>query len=181
MDGDDLVIRQHAPAAVLDPSGHRPHGLPDVDVRVGNAEHPRDRRVQQRLLAQRLRRFDLLAVDTGVAASRREHVRVRGVVERGRHEEPTDVLDRVRRDLLQDAVLRDALLGRARILDRVAAARMQQAVEPPARPLGQIGAVDEHDVEPAQRGIPGHAGAGGASADHQYVGAEHGHGVSLTS
>ena len=68
MDGDDRVVGQHAPAARLDPSGHRPYRLPHVDVAVGDAEHARDARVEQRLLAQRLRRIDLLAVDAGVGA-----------------------------------------------------------------------------------------------------------------
>jgi len=101
-------------------------------------------------------------------------------LERGGDEEPADVLDRVGRDPPQDAVLGDALLGRVLVLDRVATTRVQQAMEPAARALGQIGAVDEHDVVAAQRGVPGHAGARGATANHQDIGAKSGHGVSLS-
>ena len=79
--------------------------------------------------------------------------------------------------LPEDAVLADALLGGVRVLDRVAAAGVEQAVEAPARALGQVEAVDEHHVEAAQRRVPGHAGARGAATDHQDVGAERGHGV----
>ena len=64
---------------------------------------------------------------------------------------------------------------RVRVLDGVAPARVQQAVEAPARALGQVGAVDEDDVEAAQRGVPGDAGAGGAAADDEDIGAEDGH------
>ena len=48
-------------------------------------------------------------------------------------------------------------------------------MEAPARALGQIGAVDEDDVEAAQGGVPRHAGAGGAAADDEDVGAEDRH------
>ena len=80
---------------------------------------------------------------------------------------------------LQDAVLPDALLGGARILDRVAAARVQQTVEAAAGALGQVAAVDEHDVEPAQRRVPSHSGARRATTDHQDLGAERDHRFSL--
>ncbi len=137
-------------------------------------------RVQPRLLAQRLRRIDLLAVDAGVAAPLDEPVGVRGVVPRRGDEEAAGVLDAVGGDAPEDAVLADALLGGVRILDRVAAARVQQAVEAAAGALRQVEAVDEHDVVAAQRRVPGHSGAGGATTDHQNVGAECGHGVSLS-
>ena len=52
---------------------------------------------------------------------------------------------------------------------------MQQPVEAPARALGQVGAVDEDDVEAAQGGVPRHAGAGGAAADDEDVGLQDGH------
>src|SRR5262249_6158376 len=61
------------------------------------------------------------------------------------------------------------------VLDRVAAARVQQAVEAPARALGEIGTIDEDDVEAAQGGIPGHAGAGRAATDDEDVGAQRSH------
>jgi len=155
---------------LLGAPGHRPDGLPHVDVRVGDAEHARDVRVQPRLLAQRLRRIDLLAVDAGVATALDELVGVGGVVPWRRDEEAADVLDAVGGDLLQDAVLADALLGRVRVLDRVPTPGVQQPVEAAAGAFGEVEAVDEHDVIAAQGGIPGHAGAGGATADHQYVG-----------
>ena len=43
-------------------------------------------------------------------------------------------------------------------------------MEAPARPLGEVAALDEHGVEAAQRGVPRDAGAGGAAADHEDVG-----------
>ena len=78
-------------------------------------------------------------------------------------------------DLAQDRVLGDALLGRLRVLDRVAPAGVQQPVKAPAGALGQVGTIDEHDVEAAQRGVPRHSGAGGAATDDEDVGAEDRH------
>ena len=71
----------------------------------------------------------------------------------------------------------DALLGGVGVLDHVAPARMDQAVEAAARALGQVEPVDEHHVETAQRRVPRHAGARGAATDHEDVGGERGHGV----
>ena len=65
------------------------------------------------------------------------------------------------------------------ILDRVASAGVQQAVEAAARPLGEVAAVDQDDVESAQCRVPGHAGPGGAAADDQDFGAEGNHLISL--
>ena len=81
--------------------------------------------------------------------------------------------------LPQDPVLADALLGGPRVLDGVAPAGVQQAVEAPARALGQIGSVDKHHVVAAQRSVPGHPGARRAAADDQDLGAERHHCVSL--
>ena len=107
---------------------------------------------------------------SAVAAALEEAVAVGGVVVGRGDEQPAGVLDAVGDHPAQDRVLGHALLGRHRVLDHVAAARVQQAVEAPARALGEVGAVDEHDVEAAQRGVPGDAGAGGAAADHQHLG-----------
>jgi hypothetical protein len=52
---------------------------------------------------------------------------------------------------------------------------VQQAVEAPAGALGQVGAVDEDDVEAAQGGIPRRARAGGAAADDEHVGLQDRH------
>ena len=106
-----------------------------------------------------------------------EAVGVGGVVQRGGDEQPADVLDESAAICRRIAVLGDALLGGARVLDRVAAARVQQPVEAAAGSLGEVGAVDEDDVESAQRRVPGHAGAGGASADHEDIGAQCDHRV----
>ena len=175
VDGDRPVIGEHAGAALLRAARHRPDQLPHLDVAIGHAEDARDPRVQARLLAQRLRRIDLLARHAGRPAALGEAIRVRGVVERGGDEEAAGVLDAVGGDLAHDHVLGDALLRRVRVLDRVAPARVQQPVEAPARALGQVGAVGEDDVEAAQGGVPRHAGAGGAAADDEDVGAEDRH------
>ena len=45
-------------------------------------------------------------------------------------------------------------------------------MEAAARALGEVAALDEHDVEAAQRGVPRDAGAGRAAADHQDLGLE---------
>ena len=171
VDGDRPVIGEHPGAALLRAARHRPHHLPHLDVAIGYPEDARDLGVQARLLAQCQRRIDLLTRHAGGAAALGEAVRVRRVVERGRDEEAAGVLDAVGSDLAQDHVLADALLRRVRVLDGVAPARMQQPVEAPARAFGQVGAVDEDDVEAAQGGVPRHAGAGGAAADDEDVGA----------
>ena len=58
----------------------------------------------------------------------------------------------------------------ARVLDRVASAGVQQAVETPAWSLARSRALDEDRVEAAHGGIPAHARAGGASSDNEYLG-----------
>ena len=92
---------------------------------------------------------------------------------------PACVLDAVGGDPPQDPVLGDALLGGALILDRVAPARVQQPVEATAGALGEIPAVDEYHIEAAQRRVPGHPGARRPAADHENIGAQRDHLVSL--
>jgi hypothetical protein len=92
-----------------------------------------------------------------------------GVVVRRGDEETAGVLDAIGRDPPQDDVLLDALLGRQRVLDRVASAGVQQPVEATAGALGEVAALDQHDVEAAKRGVPRDSGAGGATADHQHL------------
>ena len=179
MDGDDRVVGQHAPAALLDPRAIA-HTVFQTSMLASGTRNARETAGFSSGSSRSACAGSISSQSTPVSRQPlREPVGVRGVVERGGDEEPADVLDRVAARSLQDAVLGDALLGGARVLDRVAAARVQQSVEAPARPLGQVEAVHEHDVVAAQRRVPGHAGAGGATADHQYVGAERGHGVSL--
>jgi hypothetical protein len=45
-------------------------------------------------------------------------------------------------------------------------------VEAPAGPLAEVPPLDEHDVEPAQSGVPRHPGARGAATDHHHFGPE---------
>ena len=156
-------------AAPLGAARKRPHGLPRVDAGVGHPERARDPAVQARLLLERCVRLDLLAVDAGGAAALGEAIGVVRVVVRRRHEQPARVLDAVRDDPAQDPVLDDALLGRLGVLDHVAPARVQQPVEAPARALAQVEPVREHHPQPAQRGVPGHAGARRAAADHEHI------------
>src|SRR6201989_340796 len=135
--------------------------------------------MQARLFAERLGRTDLLAVDAGRAAPGHELVGVLGIVERRRDEEAADVLDAVGRDVPEDPVLADALLGGVRILDRVATARVEQTVEAAGRTLGQVEPVDEHHVVAPERRVPGHTGPRSAPTDNQDIGAQGGHGLSL--
>ena len=172
---DHAVVGEDARAVRGRAAGERPDRLPGVDRRVRDRERALDAGVQPRLAPQRLGDGDLLGRQRGPAAALEELVAVgRVVVGRG-DEQPAGVLDAVRDDPAQDRVLGHALLGRDRVLDHVAPAGVQQAVEAPARALGEVGAVDEHDVEAAQRGVPGDAGAGRAAADHQDIGLSDGH------
>ena len=107
-----------------------------------------DAGVQPRLAAQRLGDRDLLDRQRSRAAALEEAVAVgRIVVGRG-HEQPAGVLDAVRASPAQHRVLVHALLGRDRVLYDVAPARVQQAVEAPARALGEVGALDQHASKP---------------------------------
>ena len=100
------------------------------------------------------------------AASHGRHSRV--VVGRG-EEEAAGVLDGVRHDLAQDAVLFDALARRLRVVHRIAPARMQQAVVAPRRAVGQVGALDQRHPQAAQCQVQGRPAAGRAAADHQDI------------
>ena len=168
----DAVVRQHPRAVRGRAAGERADRLPRVDARVRHRERAADAGVQPRLAAQRLGDVDLLGRQAGRAAARHEPIAVGRVVVRRGDEQAAGVLDRMRDDPAQDRVLGDALLGRHRILDHVAAAGVQQPVEAAARSLAEVAALDQHDVEAAQRGVPGHPGAGGAAADDEDVGLE---------
>jgi hypothetical protein len=54
-------------------------------------------------------------------------------------------------------------------------------VEAPARALGEVRAVDEDDVEPAQRGVPRDTRAGRTATDYEDLCADRGHGESTSS
>ena len=144
--------------------------LPRVDRRVGHGERAPDPRVEPRLAPERLVDPDLLRREVRLATPFHEPVAVGRVVVGRRDEQAAGVLDAVGDHLAQDRVLDDALVRRDRVLDDVAAAGVQQAVEAPARPLGEVAPLDEDDVEAAQRGVPRHAGAGRAASDHQHIG-----------
>ena len=77
------------------------------------------------------------------AAAGGELVAEAGVVERRGDEEAARVLDAVGRDPAQDAVLLDALRRGRRILDGVAPAGVEQAVEAAGRAVGEVAALDE--------------------------------------
>ena len=104
----------------------------------GTANARRMPRVQPRLAAQRLGDLELLDREGRRVAALEEAVGVGRIVFGRRHEQPAGVLDAVRHQPAQQRVLVDALLGRHRILDDVAPAGVQQAVEAPARALDQV-------------------------------------------
>ena len=54
----------------------------------------------------------------------------------------------------EDPVLGDALAGGRRILDRVAAARVEEAVKSTGGPVGEITALHQDGGEATQRGVP---------------------------
>ena len=164
---DDAVIGEHARAVGGGAARERRRGLPRVDRGVRHGERAPDPRVQPRLAAQRLGDPELLDREGRRVAAREEAVGVGWIVVGRRHEQPAGVLDAVRHQPAQQRVLVDALLGRHRVLDDVAPARVQQAVEAAARALDQVGALDEHDVEAAQRRVPGRPDARGPAADDQ--------------
>jgi hypothetical protein len=176
---DDLVVGEDPGAVLGGATGERPHRLPGVDRPVRHRERALDLRVEPRLALERLADRDLLGRELRLPAALHEPVAVRGVVVGRDDEQAAGVLDAVGDDAAQDRVLGHALLRRDRILDHVAAAGVQQAVEAAARALGEVRAIDERDVEPAQRGIPGNAGTRGAAADDQDVSLEARHTASL--
>jgi hypothetical protein len=172
---DAAVVGEDARAARGGAVRESPDQLPHVDGRVGDGERPPDARVEHRLAAQRLGDVDLLRRQPGLGAAREELVAVGGIVVGRRDEEPARVLDRRGRDAADDRVLLHALTRRDRILHDIAPAGVQQAVEAAARALGEVGAVDEDDVVPAQCGVPGDPGAGAAATDDEHLGLQRGH------
>ena len=108
VDRGHLVVGEDPGAALCGAARHRPDRLPDVDARVRYPEGTSDLRVQARLLAQRLRHRDLLAIDVGLAAGLGEAIGVGGVVPGCGDEQAAGVLDAVGCDPPQDAVLGDA-------------------------------------------------------------------------
>src|SRR4029450_1289670 len=104
-----------------------PDELPRVDGGVGNREGPRGSGVQAWLSAQRLRRPNLLDRNARRSTACNELVTEGRIVPRRADEQAAGVLDAVGGGSSQDDVLRDALLGRVRVFDRVAAAGVEQA------------------------------------------------------
>jgi hypothetical protein len=177
---DHLVVGEDPPAVLPGSARKRPDGLPDLDRAVLDADCPLDRGVQPRLRLQGFRDRDLLGRHRPLARAREEAVGVLDVIGGRRDEQPAGVLDAVRDDPAQDRVLGHALVSGDRILDHVAPARVQQAVEAPARALGEVGAVGQDHAEAAQGGVPGDTGAGRTTADHQDIGLQLGHERSLS-
>ena len=92
-----------------------------------------------------------------------------GIVVRGGDEEAAGVLDGVRHDPAQDAVLFDALARGLGVAHRVAAARVQQPVVAAGSAVGQIVALDQRDPQPAERQVQRRAATRRAAADHEDI------------
>ena len=129
-----------------------------------------DPRVEERLLGERLRDRHLLAGYPDGPATLDEQGDVVRVVFGGDHEEPAGVLDAVRHDPAQHAVLLDALLRRLGVLHGVAPAGVEEAVVAPGGAVAQVALLDQEGVEAAHRQVTKDPGAGGAATDHQHPG-----------
>ncbi len=112
---------------------------------------------------------DLLGLDAARAASRQPLVGVGRVVVRRRDEEAAGVLDGVRHDPAQDAVLVDALARRFGVAHGVAPAGVQQPVVAAGRAVGQIAPLDQRHAQPAQRQVQRGPAARRAAADDDDV------------
>src|SRR5207248_967978 len=110
---------------------------------------------------------DLLAGDARFQAAAQEVISEAGVVPRRRDEQAARVLDAVGRNSAQDRVLDHALTGRDRVLDRVAPARVEEAVETTCRPRGQVAPLHQCRCEAPHRRVACDAGPRGAAADDE--------------
>ena len=166
---DDLVVGEHRAALGLDGRAERSQHVEGVGRGIRDAEGAGDGRVERRLFLEHLRDADLRGLDVAFAAGVDPLVRVGRVVVGGRDEEAAGVLDGVRHDPAQDAVLLDALARRFRVAHGVASARMQQPVVAARRAVGQIGPLDQRHPQPAQRQVERGPAARRAAADDDDV------------
>jgi len=88
---------------------------------------------------------------------------------RRRDEIAAGVLDAGGRDPAQYLVLGDALARRGRVLDDVAAARMEQPVVAPARAAAEVALLDEERVQASPGEIAKETRARGSAADDEGV------------
>src|SRR4029453_17570467 len=84
-------------------------------------------------------------------------------------EQPPVLLERPGRDAAQDAVLGDALDRRLRVVDGVAAARVQQPVVASGGARGQLAPLQQGHRQAAQRQVVGKGASGAAPADHDHA------------
>ena len=76
-----------------------------------------------------------------------------------RNEVSTGVLDGGPGNPTEDAAFLDALDGGGRVVDAIAAARVQQAMRPPGGPRGQVALFDQHRFDAAHGQVAEHPGA----------------------
>jgi hypothetical protein len=138
------------------------------------------RDVSARFSAQCLRRPNLLDRNARRSTACDELVAEGRIVPRRADEQTAGVLDAVGGGLSQDDVLRDALLGRVRVFDRVAAPGVEQPMEAAGGAVGQVLALDEHRPQAAHGRVTRYAGAGRATTDHERLGLERRHATRRT-
>src|ERR1700733_13127954 len=135
---EDAVVGEDASPMFLRRSRTAPDQLPGIERGVGDEERAPDFGVHARLATERLANRDLLGWNACRPASLEELVSVLGVIPRSGHEEAARVLDAIGRGHTEDAILGDALARRRRILDRVGAPRVEQAVKSTSGPISEI-------------------------------------------
>src|SRR5436305_388738 len=76
-----------------------------------------------------------------------------------RHKVAAGILDGGPSNPTEDTAFLDALDGGGRVVDAIAAARVQQAVRPPGGPRGQVALFDQHRFDAAHGQVAEHPGA----------------------
>ncbi len=140
-----------------------------VEGRVGDLDGALQRRVEVRFEAERLGRRQPASRDARLAAGREELLAVRHVLVVDPDEEPVVLLERSRRHVPQQLVLRDALHGGLGVVDGVAGAAVEQSVVPPGGTGGDLAAFDEGDPEAPEDQVEGQGATGASPADDHDV------------
>src|SRR5690606_5368454 len=110
--------------------------------------------------------------DVGRSTAFQELRDVVGVVPRRDDEEATGVFDAVGHDAPQHPVLLDAFHGGLRVFHHVAATRVEEAVEPPGRAVGQVALFHQYGVEATHGEVPQDAGSRRSTTDDEHLGVD---------
>src|ERR1017187_9764797 len=143
----------------------REHQAKDIDVRVGRCECAKEVRGQIRFKFVRFVRGQSAALDPCVPGRTPPFLEECRIILRALNKEPAYVLNTMRSNGLQDAVLGNTVAGGVKILDGIASAGMQQSVAATGCAICDVSLLQQRGGDAPQAQVPKNAGARRTATD----------------